>query len=188
ASRHRRSWTPREHHDKIEAVAQAQDCAIEQDTQSKAVPNGIGNVPFFVPVYNYECPVSHSCPVFRSPLSTRRSRSLIGLLDDKAGEQLRQREIVPGELRAVLGKGLARQIVGDQHHLPWRFAGQHDSSNTSADAAPPDRTEQRKTGSRQSRTGFILNPPELPMLPTVPASEHENRTTLSLNIRRFIMH
>ena len=57
------------------------------------------------------------------------------LLDRQAGEQLRQGEVLAGEFTRVLRKGLARQQVGDPHHLPWRFAGQHDTSNTTADPA-----------------------------------------------------
>jgi hypothetical protein len=40
-------------------------------------------------------------------------------LDRQAGEELGEREVVTGELAGIIRKALARQVIGDPHHLPW---------------------------------------------------------------------
>jgi hypothetical protein len=45
------------------------------------------------------------------------------LAKDQAGEQLRECEILAAELAGILPHGSFGHLVGEEHHLPWRFAG-----------------------------------------------------------------
>src|SRR5579863_9204210 len=83
------------------------------------------------------------------------------LANDQAGEQLWQSEIMPGELVTIIWKAKCSQKESGPHHLPWRFAGQHNKSNTLPNLASTRRTQRHeKEGSRQSRIStFFKIPP-----------------------------